>query len=131
SAARRSKATPTPSTTHDSTSWATRRLTPPSCVCQLEGVWDEDSRRCEDRLDPVGRDDRHAQSDGHGDAVGGPAIEADDTVTMPQLELRVEGPRSGQLHGLTLGQLAGKFYGELLLPPGDDQPENCYVIEGA
>jgi hypothetical protein len=30
--------------------------------------------------------DRHAQSDGHGDAIGGSAVDVDDPITMPELE---------------------------------------------
>ena len=40
----------------------------------------------ENRLELLGRNDRHAQSDRHGDAIGRPAINGDQVLTMAQLE---------------------------------------------
>jgi hypothetical protein len=44
----------------------------------------------EGRLQLVCRDDRHAEPEGHSDAIGGSAIHGDHAITMPQLQLRVE-----------------------------------------
>lgn len=69
----------------------------------------------EDRRQLVCRDDRRAEPDGYSDAIGRSAVHGDHAITMPKLQLRVERLGPVQQHGLTIGQLASKFFGELPL----------------